>query len=184
MRKLKLQMQISVDSIVSVEGAKTNWDDELRAFSIANMEGVDRIVLGRKTAKDLIPYWASVATRPDDPDYGVGKSITDIPKIVFSNSLAKSNWANAELAKGDITEEINKLKKQAGKDMLVYGGSGFVSSLIKEGLIDQYYLLVNPYACGKGETIFQSLQSDLALTLVESRQFSSGTVLLVYEPKR
>jgi dihydrofolate reductase len=186
MRKLKLQMQISLDGKVTADkgGTGFNWDNEVRTFSIANTEEVDYIILGRNTATGFIPHWASVAANPDDPDYVLGKRLTDIPKIVFSNTLAKSQWSNTELAKGETVEEINRLKKQAGKDMLVYGGSSFVSFLIKEGLIDQYYLLVNPVAIGNGINIFQSLKSNLVLTLLESRQFSCGTVLLIYEPKR
>jgi dihydrofolate reductase len=184
MRKLKLQMQISLDGFVSDnEGKNFNWDDEVKAFSIANTEGVDRIILGRITAEGFIPHWASVASNPEDSDFAVGRTLTDIPKIVFSNTLDKSKWANVELAKGDTTEEINKLKNQPGNDLIVYGGSSFVSSLIKEKLIDQYYLLVNPFAIGSGLTIFQSLQSKLALTLSKSRQFNCGTVLLTYESK-
>jgi len=178
-------MQISIDGFVSDNGGKTFiWDDEVKAFSVANTEGVDCIILGRNTAEGFIPHWASVASNPEDPDFAVGRTLTEIPKIVFSDTLDKSKWANTELAKGEINEEINKLKNQPGNDMIVYGGSGFVSSLIKEGLIDQYYLLVNPFAVGKGSTIFQSLQSKLALTLSKSRQFNCGTVLLIYEPKK
>jgi dihydrofolate reductase len=186
MRKLKLQMQITLDGFVTANkgGANFNWDNEVRTFSIANTAEVDCIILGRTTAKDFIPHWASVASNPGDPDHVFGKQLTDIPKIVFSNTLATSKWSNTKLAKGEISEEIYRLKKQTGKDMLVYGGSSFVSSLIKEGLIDQYYLLVNPVAIGNGLTIFQSLKGQLSLNLLESRQFSCGTILLIYEPKR
>ena len=186
MGKLKLQMQLSLDGFASsnTPGEDFNWDDEVRTFSIENTEGVDRILLGRKTAEGFIPHWASVAANPNDTDYLVGKRLTEIPKIVFSNTVTKSKWPNAEIKTGGIVKGVNELKKQIAGDLLVYGGSSFVSSLIKEGLIDQYHLLVNPIAIGNGETIFQSLTSTLALRLLESRQFSCGTVLLVYEPTR
>ena len=177
-------MQISLDGFVNDNGGKNfNWDDEVKAFSISNTDDTDCIILGRKTAEGFIPHWASVASNPDDADFAVGRALTDIPKIIFSNTIDKSRWANTELVKGDIAQEINKLKKQPGKNMIVYGGSSFVSSLIKEGLVDQYYLLVNPFAIGNGLTIFQSLRSRLALTLLKSRQFNCGTELLVYETK-
>ena len=186
MRKLKLQMQISLDGFVSSNkpGANFNWDDEVRAYSIENTAGVDRILLGRNTADGFIPHWASVAANPDNTDYLVGKRLTDIPKIVFSNTVTKSKSSNAEITSGAIAEEVDKIKNQKGDDLLVYGGSSFVSSLIKEGLIDQFHLLVNPVAIGSGETIFQNMKRRLALTLLESRRFSCGTILLVYEPKR
>jgi len=80
-------------------------------------------------------------------------------------------------------DQVKQLKKQAGKDIMVYGGSRFVSSLIKEALVDKYYLLVNPIAIGKGLPIFQDVKEDLCLTLLESRQLRCGIVLNVYQPK-
>jgi len=186
MRKLKLQMQVSLDGFAAGnnKGVDFKWDSEVRAFSIVNTEGVDRIILGRNTANGFIPHWASVAANADDPDHCLGKRLTEIPKIVFSNTVAKSNWPNAEIARGETSKEIHRLKKLAGKDMLVYGGSSFASFLVKEGLIDQYYLLVNPVAIGNGVSIFKDLDSNLDLTLLESRNFGCGTVLLIYEAKR
>ena len=85
MRKLKLQMQLSIDGFVG----SRNWDDEIRNYSIANLEHVDCILPGRKMAKDFILYWASVAANPDDPDFVFGKKLTDIPKIVFLKYTCK-----------------------------------------------------------------------------------------------
>ena len=82
MRKLKLQMQMTLDGFVSDNGGKNfNWDDEIKAFSIANTEGVDHIILGRNTAEGFIPHWASVASNPEDSDFAAGRTLTDIPKI-------------------------------------------------------------------------------------------------------
>lgn len=177
-------MQVSLDGFAAgnKKGADFKWDNEVRAFSIANTEGVDRIILGRNTASGFIPHWASVAANPEDPDHDLGKRLTHIPKIVFSNTLAKSDWSNAEIATGETIREIHKLKKKTGKDMLVYGGTSFVSFLVKEGLIDQYYLLVNPVAIGNGISIFKELRNNLDLKLLESQRFACGTVLLIYEP--
>ncbi len=177
-------MHISVDGFVAGTNGEPNfhWDEELKNYSIANIEQVDCIILGRKTAPGFIPYWASVST--DDPDFTFAKKVSDIPKIVFSKTLVNSEWANTKLAKGEIDEEINQLKKQTGKDIIVYGGASFVSSLIKHGLIDEYHLFVNPVALGNGLTIFKSLKNKLNLILVNSKPFSCGTVLHCYEPKR
>ncbi|HEY4153933.1 MAG TPA: dihydrofolate reductase family protein [Puia sp.] len=184
MGKLKLQMQISLDCVTTDRGgANFSWDSEVKSFVLANIDGVDRIILGRNTANGFVPHWASISAKPDDPDYEIGKRLTEIPKIVFSKTLAKSSWPNTELARGETVEEVQRLKKRAGGDLIVYGGSSFVSSLIKEGLIDQYYFLLNPVALINGETIFKSLKGKLVLTLLESRTFACGTVLLVYEPK-
>src|SRR5688500_1834105 len=163
MRKLKLQMQISIDAIVTVEseGTNFNWDNEVRGFSTENLNTVDAIVLGRNTAEDFIPYWEKVSRDPNSSDFEFGKLLTNIPKVVFSAELKTSKWKNTTVANGDIAEEIQKLKNKEGLDMIVFGGISFVSSLIKHKLIDEAHLLVNPVAFGKGETIFKSLKSNL-----------------------
>ena len=75
-------MQMTLDGFVSDNGGKNfNWDDEIKAFSIANTEKVDHIILGRNTAEGFIPHWASVASNPEDSDFAVGRTLTDIPKI-------------------------------------------------------------------------------------------------------
>jgi dihydrofolate reductase len=109
--------------------------------------------------------------------------MVDTPKIVFTKTLDESPWANTVLAKGDIVEEVNHLKNQKGKDILVYGGAGFVSSLIKEGLIDEYHLLVNPAAIGSGMTIFKSLDRTQKFSAIQSKLYSCGITVLSYKPK-
>jgi dihydrofolate reductase len=188
MRRLKLQMQVSIDGMV---GARTqrdrghfNWDTEVRRYSIANAANVDCILLGRKTATGFIPHWKSVAADPEDADFEFGTLITNIPKVVFSKTLRKSEWPNATIATGEIAESVNQLKRQAGKDLLVYGGSSFVASLIDRNLIDEYHLLLNPVVLGSGLSIFTGLADTLRFTLVTTKAFLCGTVLLCYEPFR
>ena len=108
----------------------------------------------------------------------------EIPKIVFTKTLTKSNWINTEIAKGDLKDEITKLKSQDGKDILVYGGASFDSSLIKEKLVDEFYLFVVPIVFGNGKTIFKDLKEIQKLTLIESKVFDCGLVLLHYEVKK
>jgi dihydrofolate reductase len=186
MRKLKLQMQVSIDGMVGAKEGRThfNWDEEVRQYSIANAANIDCILLGRKTAAGFIPHWKSVADNPKDADFEFGKLMAGIPKVVFSKALQKSQWPEATIANGEIADSVNQLKRQTGKDLLVYGGSGFVASLIAHNLVDEYHLLLNPVALGSGQSIFDRLGSALRLRLVTSRAFSCGTVLLCYEPLR
>ena len=157
-----------------------NWDDDMINFCIDNLRNVDSILLGRNTAEGFIPYWAEVAKNPNPNDINsrLGKPLTDIPKVVFSNGLKSNKWDNTTIINGDITEEINHLKKNEGKDIIVYGGNSFVSSLVKHKLIDEFYLLVNPLAISSDEPILKFINSNLQLTLKESKPFSCGTVLL------
>jgi len=185
MRRLKLQMQVSIDAMVAAQTqigpGHFNWDEEVRQYSIANATNVDCILLGRKTAAGFIPHWKSVAANPRDADFEFGKVITGIPKVVFSRTLRKSEWPNATVANGEIADSVNQLKKQTGKDLLVYGGRSFVASLIEHNLVDEYHLLVNPVVLGSGLAIFAGLADTLRLNLVTNKKFSCGTVLLCYE---
>lgn len=161
-----------------------NWDDALKHYVNELTDPVDCIVLGRKLAQGFIPYWAGVAADPDNPEFTAGQQFTNTHKVVFSKTLAKSEWGNTVLANGDLVDEITDLKNQDGGDMIAYGGANFVSSLIKHGLIDEYHLFVNPTAIGDGLTIFRELVGKQSLTLVKSIAFDCGIVVLHYEPKR
>jgi dihydrofolate reductase len=132
----------------------------------------------------FVSYWSEVMTRPDDPFYAFAKKMIETPKVVFTKTLKKSKWANTDIATGDLTDEIRKLKSQNGKDIIVYGGASFDSSLIKEGLIDDFHLFINPAAIGDGMSIFKDLNEIQKFTLVKSIAFDCGIVLLHYEPKR
>lgn len=134
-------------------------------------------------AVDYIPYWQDVVTKPDHKMYEIGLRIVNIKKIVFSKTLDQSEWENTELAKGNLAVEINQLKSQKGKDIIVYGGSSFVSELIKEGLIDEFYFFVNPVALGKGLPIFDKIDQFLKLDLKNTIVYDCGIVMLNYEPR-
>jgi dihydrofolate reductase len=105
----------------------------------------------------------------------------EIPKIVFTKTLNKSDWINTDIATGNLIEEVNKVKSKNGLDIVVYGGASFDSSLIKAKLVDEFYLFINPVAIGNGMTIFKDLNEIQKYTLTESKAFECGIVLLRYE---
>jgi len=189
MRKLKLQIQMTIDGFIAGPNGEMdwmvwNWDDGLKQYVSELIEPVDCIILGRKLAEGFIPHWGAVANNSEDPEYTAGKMFTDTHKVVFTKTLDKSEWVNTILAKGDLASEINQLKKQDGNDIYACGGATFVSALIKHGLIDEYHLFINPTAIGNGMPIFKELDSIQNLTLVKSTSFDCGIVVLNYEPKR
>jgi dihydrofolate reductase len=189
MRKLKLQMQTTVDGFVAgpngeLDWMTWDWDDELKDVANDLTDSSETILMGRKMTDDFVKYWTGVLKNPESPEYEFAKKMVDYPKVVFTKTLDDSVWANTTLAKGDIVEEVNRRKNQSAKDIIVYGGAGFVSSLIKENLIDEYNLFVNPVAIRKGMTIFEKLDAKLNLKLVNGKAFDCGIVLLCYEPKR
>jgi dihydrofolate reductase len=183
MRKLKLQVQMTVDGFIAgpngeMEWTAVDWDKELKKYVGRITEPVDCIILGRKLAQGFIPHWAS------HPEEEGADKFNSTKKVVFTKTLDKSEWDNTVLAKGDLVEEIAKLKKQGGKDIIAYGGATFVSALIKHGLIDEFHLFINPTAIGNGMSIFKELDSKQNLTLVKSSSFDCGIVVLNYEPQR
>jgi dihydrofolate reductase len=107
------------------------------------------------------------------------------PKIVFSRTLEKAGWENTRLIKAMGKEEILNLKKQPGKDMVVYGSGSIVSTFTQWGLIDDYRIFVNPVVLGSGKPMFQGLRERLKLKLSSTKTFHCGVVLLHYvlEPK-
>ena len=98
--------------------------------------------MGRKMTDEFVNYWSNVLKNPKSPMYTFAQKMIDVPKVVFTRTLDESRWPNTILAKGDLVEEVNQLKNRPGKELLVYGGAGFVSSLIKHDLIDQYHFFV------------------------------------------
>ena len=190
MRKLKLHVGMSIDGCIAgpnneMDWIDFTWNEKLREYEDRLHEPVDTILLGRKMTDEFISYWSNVINKPEDPEYTFAKKMMETPKIVFTKTLNKSEWPNTEIATGDLKDEITKLKSQeGGGDIIVYGGASFDSSLIKENLIDEYYLFINPVVIGNGKTIFKDLKEIRKLFLVESIAFDSGTVLLHYEVKR
>ena len=185
---------MSVDSYISgpngeMDWVVWDWDDKFKNYVFELTEPVDTILLGRKMTDGFISYWSDVMTKPDDPSsidrsHAFAKKMIETPKVVFTKTLKKSRWANTDIATGDLTDEITKLKSQKGKDIIVYGGASFDSSLIRAGLIDEFHLFINPVAIGNGMTIFKDFNEIQKFTLVKSVAFDCGIVELHYEPKR
>jgi dihydrofolate reductase len=190
LRKLKLHVQMSIDGCIAGPNGEMDWmvgllDDKIIKYENEFIESIDTILLGRKMTDVFISYWSDVIkNKPDDPWYAFAKKMIEIPKVVFTKTLNKSKWINTDIATGDLTDEIIKLKSRDGKDMVVYGGASFDSSLIKLGLIDEFLLFINPVAIGNGMTIFKDLTEIQKFNMVESIPFDSGEVLLHYEARK
>jgi dihydrofolate reductase len=165
---------MSVDGCIAGPNGEMDWmvgllDDEIIKHAYKITEPVDTILLGRKMTDVFISYWLDVMNKPDDPWYEFAKRMIEIPKVVFTKTLNKSEWINTSIATGDLIEEVSKIKSQTGRDIIVYGGASFDSSLIKEKLINEFYLFINPVAIGNGMTIFKDLNEIRKYTLIESK---------------
>jgi len=139
MRKLKLQVQMSVDGFVAGPEGQLDWmtfamDEKLLAFINQLTDTSDTILLGRKMTEGFITYWEHVA--PNSPEYDFAQKMVGMPKVVFSRTAKQIAGKNVRVENGPLVDAVNRLKGQAGKDIVVYGGASFVSSLIENRLID------------------------------------------------
>ncbi len=155
------------------------WDDETADYSKALLKSVGMIVFGRVTYELMAQYWPTA--RPPAEDPVIIDAMNSLPKIVFSKTLDKVEWNNSRLVRGDLLEEITKLKQQSGKDMVIYGSGTIVSALTQSGLIDEYLLFVNPIVLGSGKPLFAGLKERVPLKLLTNKSFKCGVVLLHYQ---
>jgi len=178
-------MQCTLDGFISTgpndEQSWVTWAlDDIRPTVIGLLQSIDTILLGRKLAVDYIPFWEQTARDPNHEMVELARHIVAARKVVFTKTLAQSRWENTEVAPGDLVETVGRLKAEPGRDLIAYGGSAFVSALIREDLIDEYTFFLNPVALGTGESVFRDLPRVRPLRLTESRAFPSGIVLLRY----
>jgi dihydrofolate reductase len=184
LRKFKLQVQTSVDGYMAGPNGEMDWltfpwTDDIGAYITRMTEPVDCIVLGRKLAEGFIPTWAA------GPEGETQESIdwmNNTPKVVISNSLSESPWDNAVVAGGDLGKTIGELKAQPGGDLIAYGGSTLVTSLIAAELLDELHLFVNPTAIGAGLPVFPD-EAYKQFRLVTAQPFECGITALHLEPK-
>src|SRR5918992_1883814 len=135
LRKLRLQVQMSVDGCIAGPNGEMDWmvgllDDETIKYVSKITEPVDTILLGRKMTDVFISTWLNVMNKPDDPWNAFAKKMIETPKVVFTKTLNKSEWINTDIAIGDLTEEVSKIKSQNGGGIVVYGGGSFNSFFI------------------------------------------------------
>lgn len=185
MRHVIVSEMVTLDGFFAGLHGDIDWhtvDDEFNAYSDELLSSVDTLLFGRVTYELMASYWPTPSAIADDPI--IADKMNTLPKIVFSKTLDKVEWGqwdNARLVKGDIVEEISRLKQQLGKDMVILGSGSIVSTLAPLGVIDEYRLIVNPVVLGNGKPLFAGLKDALDLKLLKTKTFRSGNVLLYYQ---
>lgn len=184
MRKLIVFNQVTLDGYIADINGDMSWahkqDAEWNTFVQENASGGGELLFGRITYELMTSYWPTPYAMQNDPI--VAERMNNLPKVVFSRTLDKASWNNTKLVKGDMAAEIRKMKKEPGENMVIFGSGSIVSQLAQEGLIDEYQIVVNPVALGKGRTMFDGIKEKLTLKLTKTRTFGNGNVLLCYEP--
>jgi dihydrofolate reductase len=180
MRKLIWQMNVSLDGFADHTVAIA--DDELHDFSTRQMEKMDMLLFGRVTY-ELMEFWHQTPNDSTKKMLEFANKFNAMPKVIFSRTLPKIKRKNERLVKDNAIEEIKKLKQQSGKDMSIAGLS-FPQELVRQGLIDEYLLLLQPVVVGKGKRLFGDLEDKINFKLIETKAFKSGVVVLRYSLKK
>jgi dihydrofolate reductase len=162
-------------------------DDGTAAWTMESLKQAGLHAMGSHTFRDMATYWPT-STEP------FAVAMNDMPKAVFSRAGlngsggqaalpgSEKSWQQPRVLRGELREEIARLKQEEGKDILAHGGASFAQSLVKEGLVDEYRLLVHPIALGSGKPLFAALPERSELTLLQAIRFPSGAVIHVYRP--
>jgi dihydrofolate reductase len=186
MRKIIVSEFITLDGVMEDPGGAEGFEHggwsfhfggaDQQQFKVEELFKADALLLGRRTYQGFAAAW------PNMPGAGAyGERMNSLPKYVVSTSLSEMTW-NATQITGNLMEELPRLKQEAGQDILIFGSGQLVHSLNAHDLIDEYRLMVFPVVLGRGKRLFPDGNEKQLLKLVESRTFSSGVVLLTYQP--
>ena len=184
MRKLLVFNSVTVDGYFTDKNGDMSWahkedDPEWNAFTAGNAQSGGELLFGRVTYDLMASFWPTPAAAKMFPE--VAEGMNKSPKVVFSRKMGQASWNNTRVIKGDLAEEIRKLKEAPGDGLVLMGSGSIISQIALAGVIDEYQMVVNPLALGKGRTMFEGIKNQLNLTLASTRAFKNGNVLLTYK---
>jgi dihydrofolate reductase len=178
-RQVALQMGMSLDGYVASDrkhpSAIVPEDAQLIRWKLDRVAKAGAHLMGSATYQEMAAYWPH-STLP------YAAPMNDIPKVVFSKTLSKASRPTTRIARGDLAAEIAAIKEEPGPDVIVHGGARFAAALAARGLIDEYCLVIQPVALGRGQALFAELPTALSLELIEARSFGCGVVVHIYRP--
>lgn len=178
MRKIVASLHVSLDGVMESPEtwASAYSNDEMERANEAGEAASDALLMGRLTYRVLADYWPHQSSDVPIADY-----INTTPKFVVSKTLETVDWQNSTLIRGNVVEELIKLKRQPGKDITIVGSATLVRSLLRDNLLDELRLMIPPIVVGKGKRLFAE-GSEQALELVDSQTFDTGVLSLTYRP--
>lgn len=179
---------ISVDGFFAGADGNIDWhntDDEFNKFGAEQTKSFGTIILGKTTYQLFESYWPNALVDPatSEDDREIAQAIEDATKIVFSKTLENVTWNNTKVFKEITPENIISWKEKEGRDAVIFGSGTIVQQFSKLGLIDEYRILVNPIILGEGKSMFENM-NQVNLTLIDSKRFNNGNMLLTYTPKK
>lgn len=187
MRKLILSANITLDGYMAGEYGEldwhfSHWNGELMECALEQLRGIDTILVGRVAYESMSMHWPKAEQNklnsPSESEFA--QTMNRVQKIVFSKTLNKTTWNNSTLMNNIDPTEILKLKKQPGKDMIIWGGVTLASAFLEKKLFDEYRISIAPIVIGKGISISKEITRGLRLKLLHTRVFSNGVVTMTY----
>ncbi len=178
-------MMVSLDGYMEGPNHDLSWhhvDEEFSEFAIKQLQEVSTIIFGRTTYQLMESFWPTEVGLREDPE--TAKLMNEMPKVVFSTTLDKvaetDTWKNVRLVKNNIEQEINKIKDGEEKSIAVLGSNNLCVTLLEHGLLDEIRIMVNPVVIGKGTPLFAGIKKPHNFTLIDTRKFKNGNILLTY----
>ncbi len=186
MRNLIFFMHTSLDGFVAGLNGEMNWinlDDALFDFVATMTDQADTALYGRVTYELMQSYWPKAGEKPNATKHDKVHSnwYNNVSKVVLSKTLQETRLRNTKVISDHLSDNINKLKQLDGKNILIFGSPRASQSLLNHGLIDEFWLFVNPIILGQGMPLFKDITGTIKLKLVESKTFASGVIALHYE---
>jgi dihydrofolate reductase len=182
---------MSLDGYVAGPKGELDWfvkegrlDSEFGDYARTLIKNVGAILMGRNTYEGFVSYWPTASAEAGD-DPVIAERMNNLPKVVFSSTLKKvqwGKWGRIRLVKKNAAQVVARMKKEEGKDIIIYGSATLVSRLLKEGLIDELQILLQPIILGRGRPEFKDLNNRYSLRLEKSKVFMTGAVVLYYQP--
>lgn len=185
MRKLISFMHISLDGFVAGPNGEMNWikvDEEIFEHVGKRISEGDTALYGRVTYQMMESYWPTAADKPTASKHDIEHSqwYKKAYKVVLSRTMKGTELTNTKIISDDLHDEINEIKHQGSKEILLFGSPTATHSLMQLNLIDGFWLFVNPIILGRGIPLFTGIKDKINLKLLTTRQFASGVTELNY----
>ena len=186
MRKLILFMHVSLDGFAAGPQGEMDWinvDDEIFDYAERRTTEADTALYGRVTYQMMEGYWLTAAEQPGATRHDIQHAswYKKVAKVVLSRTMKGADLPRTTIVSDDVPGEIQRLKQQPGRDILIFGSPGASHALMAAGLIDDYWIFVNPVLLGHGVPVFLGIADKTPLRLAATKVFSSGVVCLHYE---
>jgi len=189
MRKVILSLHTTLDGFVAGPNGEMDWiklDNEMFDLVRTFTDNADTALYGRKTYEMMNSYWPEAAKKPNATQHDIEHSnwYNKVDKIVLSRTMKGKDENKTRFISNNILEEINKLKNQSGKDILIFGSPSAAHSLMEYNLIDEYYLFINPVILGQGIPVFSNIKEKTNLKQMSTKVFPCGVTELSYLVER